>query len=193
MGVCTGVIIGIGILTTGAVVTETNNPGAINELGQATGDFIEGAYQGYQTLQEMALDEFNAMVSETPKKPDEEIADGEEEKSTDTPAAEPNPQQGSQNVEKNKKGPAKIVDLEPGKGMKVGDEISLEDAIEEVRKGGDVIASDRKTARDIALQAGNGTPIHEEAHPSAGPKGRGHFHPADAYGDRMKGVGHVFY
>jgi hypothetical protein len=87
--------------------------------------------------------------------------------------------------------PAREADLTPGKSLDAGGDLSLEDAVEEVEKGGDVIAKDRPTARDIARRAGGGEPIHEQPGPRAGPSGKPHYHPASPSGQRLPG--HVFY
>jgi hypothetical protein len=87
--------------------------------------------------------------------------------------------------------PAREADLTPGKSLEAGGELSTEDAVEDVRKGGDVIAKDRSTARDIARRAGGGEPIHEQPGPRAGPSGKPHYHPATPSGQRLPG--HVFY
>ncbi|MEL7305975.1 MAG: RHS repeat-associated core domain-containing protein [Myxococcota bacterium] len=81
--------------------------------------------------------------------------------------------------------------LVPNKSLDAGEGLSSADAVAEVAAGGDVIAKDRKTARDIAKQAGGGAPIHELPGDRAGPSGKPHYHPATPDGDRLPG--HVFY
>ena len=87
--------------------------------------------------------------------------------------------------------PAKEASLTPNKNLQTGSDLSLEDAVEEVKAGGDVMAKDRKTARDIARKAGGGEPIHEPAHAKADHSARPHYHPATSFGTRLPG--HVFY
>ena len=87
--------------------------------------------------------------------------------------------------------PAREADLVPNKRLDPGHGLSKEDAVEEVRHGGNVLAKDQRTARDIANKVGGGEPIHEKPGPRAGPSGRPHYHPATPHGQRLPG--HVFY
>ncbi|MCU7860960.1 MAG: RHS domain-containing protein, partial [Candidatus Thiodiazotropha sp. (ex Lucinoma kastoroae)] len=65
-----------------------------------------------------------------------------------------------------------------------GAPLSEDDAVDVVKSGGDVIAKDKSTARDVARKAGNGRPpIHDGGHRG----GRPHYHPNGRNG------GHVFY
>jgi hypothetical protein len=82
---------------------------------------------------------------------------------------------------------ARSIDIQPGKGIQIGEGLSEAEAIDEVRAGGDVIAKDRDTARRIAEEAGDGAPIFEAPH---GPNQHPHFHPTQG-GERAGG--HVLY
>jgi RHS repeat-associated protein len=83
--------------------------------------------------------------------------------------------------------PAREVDLPvPGKtdADSVGAPISIEDAIDIIKNGGDVIAKDKSTAKEIATKAGgNCPPVHDLGHRG----GKNHYHPNGRPG------GHVFY
>jgi RHS repeat-associated protein len=100
-------------------------------------------------------------------------------------------QGGGETGQQSGEAPAREADLTPGKSLEAGGELSTEEAVEEVKNGGDVIAKDRGTARDIARQAGGGEPIHEQPGPRAGPSGKPHYHPATPSRQRLPG--HVFY
>ena len=82
--------------------------------------------------------------------------------------------------------PAKELDFIPGKPDTAvpGADISIEDAIEIIRAGGDVIAADEATARAIAEAAGFGQPVRDPPH---GPGQRPHYHPTDGRGKRLPG------
>jgi hypothetical protein len=79
---------------------------------------------------------------------------------------------------------AREVEIVPNRGWQAGRGLTEAEAVEEVRAGGDVIASGREAARRIAEQAGNGPPIHDGPH---GPSQRPHYHP------RRRPGGHVLY
>jgi RHS repeat-associated protein len=65
-----------------------------------------------------------------------------------------------------------------------GGPLSEDDAADVVKEGGDVIAKDKETAREIAKKAGNGRPpVHDNGHRG----GKPHYHPGGRDG------GHVFY
>lgn len=65
--------------------------------------------------------------------------------------------------------------------------MSIDDPLEEVRRGGDVLAESRDAARRIAEQAGDGPPIWDPPH---GPGQKPHLHPTIG-GERAPG--HVLY
>jgi hypothetical protein len=86
------------------------------------------------------------------------------------------------------KAPAREIELTPGKGHKAGGDLSMEDAVDCVRCGGDVIAKDKSTAREIADQAGDGPPVRDPAHK---PGEKPHYHPTSDGVERTGG--HVLY
>ncbi len=83
--------------------------------------------------------------------------------------------------------PARERDLPvPGKpdADSSGPPLSVDDAVDIVKGGGDVIAKDKDTARDIARKAGKGAPpVRDNGHRG----GKPHYHPNGRPG------GHVFY
>ncbi len=83
---------------------------------------------------------------------------------------------------------ARAVDMHPKKHARAKGPLSVEDAVDCVRCGGDVIAKDKSTARSIADKAGEGRPVHDTKH---GPRERHHYHPTDKGGNRSGG--HVMY
>ncbi|MBX2801355.1 MAG: HINT domain-containing protein [Myxococcales bacterium] len=86
------------------------------------------------------------------------------------------------------KAPAREIELTPGKGHQAGGELSMDDAVECVRCGGDVIAKDKSTAREIAGRAGKGPPVRDPAHK---PGEKPHYHPTSDGVNRTGG--HVLY
>jgi len=82
---------------------------------------------------------------------------------------------------------SKIAVLTPGKNIEAGDEVSHEEAVEEVEGGGSTISDDETTARDVAKDAGEGDPIYHAPHESGGPRARPHYHPSDAHGEIQPG------
>jgi RHS repeat-associated protein len=83
--------------------------------------------------------------------------------------------------------PARGLDIQSGKGHSAGGPMSFDDAVAEVRGGGDVVASGRDNARSIAEAAGNGPPQWDPPH---GPGQLPHFHPTI---DGVRQPGHVAY
>ena len=79
------------------------------------------------------------------------------------------------------------ANIQPNKHARKGKPLSFDDAVEEVRNGGDVFADSKDTARKIAKAAGDGPPVHEVSH---GPGQKNHFHPVRS-GQRASG--HVLY
>jgi RHS repeat-associated protein len=66
----------------------------------------------------------------------------------------------------------------------VGAPVSVDDAVDIIKSGGNVIAKDKDTAKDIATKAGGGAPpVHDKGHRG----GKDHYHPNGRTG------GHVFY
>jgi hypothetical protein len=82
---------------------------------------------------------------------------------------------------------ARVDDITPGKCSRPGAAMRLDDAIDEVRHGGDALADCRDNARRIAEAAGDGPPVWDPPH---GPGQRPHFHPTIG-GERAPG--HVSY
>jgi RHS repeat-associated protein len=81
------------------------------------------------------------------------------------------------------------TDFVPGKpGIVKGPPITVDDAIGIVQGGGDVLAPDKDTAKEIATQAGGGSP--PVYHPPHKPGLRPHYHPAPG---GVKGPGHVLF
>jgi hypothetical protein len=76
------------------------------------------------------------------------------------------------------------VEVTPGKGIKKGPPISVPDAVDQVRMGGDILAPSKSVAQSIAAQAGQSPPKWEPPH---GPRQMPHYHPQPRTG------GHVFY
>jgi RHS repeat-associated protein len=89
--------------------------------------------------------------------------------------------------------PAHSIDIQPGKGHQRGEPLTEQEAIDQVRNGGDVIANCKDMARKIAEQAGDGPPIWNPPHNRPGePPQRPHYHPTQG-GERLPGAGHVLY
>ena len=86
--------------------------------------------------------------------------------------------------------PARDIDFIPGNPDTAvpGVGLDVEDAVDIVSNGGDVIAGDERQARDIADRAGPGKPVRDNPH---GPGQRPHYHPTDAHGNRLPG--HVLF
>ncbi len=83
---------------------------------------------------------------------------------------------------------ARDIDIQPGKGHRAGGPLSEDEAVDVVRRGGDVIARNRATAERIAEKAGRGKPFFDEPH---GPQQKPHFHPRGPNGERAPG--HILY
>jgi RHS repeat-associated protein len=76
----------------------------------------------------------------------------------------------------------------PGSG-KAGRTMSYDDALDALRYGEDVVAANEKTARMLARELGSGPPVFDAGHHGGLP----HYHAADAFGNRMPGIGHIFF
>jgi hypothetical protein len=83
---------------------------------------------------------------------------------------------------------ARWLDIQRKKWDDSGDDLTEEDAIDVVRRGGDVIARDKDRAKRIAERAGNGSPIWHRRH---GGHEKDHFHPRGPNGEKLPG--HVAY
>ena len=86
-----------------------------------------------------------------------------------------------------KKPPARNVDITPNGGARPGLPMNIDDAIDEVRRGGDVLAESRDAARQIAEQAGDGPPFWDPPH---GPGQKPHWDPTIGC---ERAPGHVLY
>jgi len=73
---------------------------------------------------------------------------------------------------------------------RAGAGMNFDDAVLHVQGGGDVVANSRSTAKAIAEAAGDGRAYWEEAHRVGQLH---HYHPLDAQGNRIAGMGHVYY
>lgn len=83
---------------------------------------------------------------------------------------------------------AKIVKLLAKGGMKIEKKVDFDEAVKVVDGGGDVIATNRRTAGEIAREAGGGKrPVHDKPHGPVKDGYRPHYHPHGRPG------GHVFY
>jgi len=94
---------------------------------------------------------------------------------------------GSVPVEAPRTPPARGVNIIPRRSARPGAPMSFDDAVREVRGGGDVMAESRDAARRIAEAAGDGPPVWDPPH---GPGQKPHFHPTIG-GERAGG--HVLY
>jgi RHS repeat-associated protein len=84
-------------------------------------------------------------------------------------------------------GSAREVGIIRNRTIRPGVRVNIDDAVNVVREGGDIMADCRDTARSIAHRAGNGPPIWDPPHL---PRQKPHFHPSVG-GER--GPGHVMY
>jgi hypothetical protein len=84
---------------------------------------------------------------------------------------------------------ARELDIQPGKSATPKAPLTEDEAVEHVRKGGDVIAKNRDMARRIAERAGRGKPEYDDPH---GPLQKPHFHPVGP-GGGVRLPGHVLF
>ncbi|QSQ18773.1 VCBS repeat-containing protein [Pyxidicoccus parkwayensis] len=80
------------------------------------------------------------------------------------------------------------ADIQRGKHHSAEERMSMDEAVDYVRNGGDVLAPDKSTARSIAEQAGNGRAVWDAPH---GDQQKPHYHPLGPDGERTGG--HVLY
>ncbi|MCY1015539.1 RHS repeat-associated core domain-containing protein [Pyxidicoccus sp. MSG2] len=95
---------------------------------------------------------------------------------------------GGKDPNKEPKKEIRDADIQPGKNHTANGRLSMEEAVNHVRNGGDVIAPDKSTARSIAEQAGNGRAVWDPPH---GDQQKPHYHPLGPDGERAGG--HVLY